>query len=167
MSDPTTFARTLRRAPFALLSWVLSALKPADLLGPQCRALVIRVLVDIVAAVQAASFAKDAGKARHTLEALEERARAAFVALGEDAGALADEALPAPTSLVDSPTVARVLIAFARELELRGIAPAASFVATLDPNICQRLAARASAIEPPKEDEPAQTPVRKTKPRGP
>jgi hypothetical protein len=41
-------ARSMRDAPFVLLAWVLSALGPTDLLGPACRALVMRALVDFV-----------------------------------------------------------------------------------------------------------------------
>lgn len=145
-------ARALARSPLGLLAWVLTALVPADLLGPNSRALVIRALVDFSRAVQGALAAKVAPAERAAFEGFEVRARGAFTALGEDPRALSDETLPAPTATIDGPTVARVIFAFAHELEQRGIGGAALLPSTLDKALCDRLATRASAIEPPSPD---------------
>lgn len=147
-------ARALARSPLGLLAWVLTALAPADLLGPQSRALVIRAIVDVSRAVQAALTAKVAPAERVAFEGLERRARGAFTALGEDPRALSDETLPPPTATIDGPTVARVIFAFAHELEQRGIGGAALLPSTFDKALCDRLATRASAVELPSPEKP-------------
>lgn len=148
-------ARALARSPLALLSWVLTALVPADLLGPQSRALVIRALVDFSRAVQAVLAAKVAPAERAMFEGLELRTRGAFTALGEDPRALSDETLPPPTATIDGPTVARVMLAFAHWLAERGITDARHVPMTLDAPWCDALATRASAVELPSPEKPA------------
>lgn len=144
--------RALARAPFALLAWVLSALTPTNLLGEHCRPLVLGVLLNIGKAVPAAIFSEIAAKERVFFEGLADRTRAAVMSLGEDPRALLNEALPPPTTIIDGPTVARVMFAFGHELEQRGIEGAALLSITFDEPLCDRLATRASAIDLPSEE---------------
>jgi len=89
MDHGITLPGALRRAPFAMLAWVLSARPPADLLGPGCRALVLRALLDLERAARGASGFETAGSERAspdsasperaTLAGLAQRAHAAVV----------------------------------------------------------------------------------------
>lgn len=158
--DPAV-PRALARAPFALLTWVLTALVPAELLGERSRPLVLRALLDFGRAVRLVLHEKAATAERATFEGLERRTREAVTALGEDPRALSDETLPAPTATIDGPTVARVIFAFAHELEQRGISGAALLPSTFDKALCDRLATRASVIDPPRP--PGAKPLRKPK----
>jgi hypothetical protein len=146
--SPEDVARSLRRSPFTLLAWVLSGLVPAVLVG-ECRPLVLRALLDLGTALRA-SLTTAATKEQTTLSALEERSRAAVVALGEDYRALTEEVLPPPSANIDGPTVARVLYAFLADM-FEGPYLQAAVVALLGRGDCDRLATRASAVESPSE----------------
>lgn len=148
----------LRRAPFALLAWVLAALTPADLLGAACRALVLRALVDISIA---ARHSKPSDEHRAIVMGLADRAKAAIEALGSDALALIDERLPEPTTNIDGQAVARVMFAYADELTRRGMKHPLLLARTFDRPLCELLAVRASAIELLPDETPAPRPKRR------
>ena len=165
MDHGTTLPGALRRAPFALLAWVLSALTPTDLLGPDCRALVLRALVNLSTAIRVLTGADAAlrgtlgARERATLGAVGRRTTAAIAALGADPAALVMEALPAPSTAIEGRTVARVLLAFMNEARRRtGDADgqlADAFGTVIDPELCDLLAVRASALqEGPREPKP-------------
>ncbi len=137
-------ARSMRDAPFVLLAWVLSALGPTDLLGPACRALVMRALVDVSIACRAARGTKIPAEHRGVLVGIADRAKAGIEALGEDARALTEDALPPPVTLVDGRAVARVLFAVLSDVA-RGDEYRAHLPPMLDVAWCERIAVRASA----------------------
>lgn len=145
MNHDTTVARALCRAPFALLCWVLADLTPDDLLGPDCRALIIRTLLDVMRTMRAASTERLAADLRATLDGIAGRAKGAFEALGQDPRALSEDPLPAPTANVEGSTVARVILALAHELKLLGLRDTHLLPALFDRNLTDRVAARASA----------------------
>ncbi len=142
-------ARSMRDAPFVLLAWVLSAHGPADLLGPACRALVVRALVNVTRAARAAPSKGLAAEHRTTLAGLVDRGKAAIEALGEDPRALSEEALPPPTAAIDGRIVARVLVALAESVAITA-EDLARVPRVLDPAWCDLIAMRASAyhVEP-------------------
>jgi hypothetical protein len=145
LKHDTTVARALCRAPFALLSWVLADLTPDDLLGANCRALVIAALMDVLRAVRAASKSNKAAEIRATLDGMADRAKSAFEALGQDPLALSEDPMPPPTAVIEGSTVARVVFALAHELGLLGMRDTHLLPALLDRNLTDRVAARASA----------------------
>jgi hypothetical protein len=159
VKDATATARSLRRIPFALLAWVLSAAVPADLLGAACRALVMRALVNVTRAARSASSKGLAAEHRNTLAGLADRGKAAIEALGEDPRALSEEALPPPTAAIDGRIVARVLLAVADSVAITAT-DRASIPEALDPAWCDLIAMRASAHDVEPEDA-------RGEPRGP
>lgn len=143
-SEISDLPGALRRAPFALLAWVLAAVTPADLLGPTCRALVMRALVNISIAGRKA---EGSDEHRAILMSLADRAKAAIEELASDPAALSREALPPPISNIDRMIVARVLYGLGDELDAQGVVSARIFTLLFDLPVYEAIAVRASAIE--------------------